>query len=160
MRSSKFYLGVLLIALCLGGCGKAAQKDMSGQIKQKLTELQQNINMAKLPTPTITQTGPLRVTEDWRSLFKLVKRELFKPFAASELSTENVFDATYHIKLKGVVVVVNAPKAIVDVGGVTLKVTVGQVFKDIEVIGIDTEGIDLKRSFKRVFIKVGEEREI
>lgn len=151
----------MAVALALSGCDllkKKTQKDVSSQIKQKLNELQQNINLSKV-SPPVAALPSKDIVEDWKNLFTPSDRELFKPFEASDMSTANVFQQTYHLTVKGVVIV-DLPKAIIAVEETIFRVSKGQQIFDMEVVDINPLGVEVRRSYKKVFIKVGEMKEI
>lgn len=144
---------------CLTAIGCQPRERFPQQVSERLGQLQQKINLASgkaAPTENFT----LDQVPAWQK-FAIKEREIFKPLETSELSEAKVVVDAYQVQLKGIVVIGRQPKAIVAVNDYVYLVNQGQwVSADILLQQIYDDGVDLQRSYKKVYLGVGQREDI
>ena len=162
MRYHRLLVPVLIaltVVALAPGCGHKNDV-IPQQVSQRLTELQQKMNLTKAPPPSPTANVFNQDLPTWQK-FTIKDRELFKPLETSELSEGKVVIDAYHVQLKGIVLIGKKPKAIVAVNDQSYWVDIGQtVTADVILKDIHDDGVDIQRSYKKVYLSVGEKQDI
>ena len=157
------YLKTTIVALLtlwhgLPGC-TVKRAVIPDQVAAGLTALQQKMNLpqfASAPTASILAEN----LPAWQK-FTIKERELFKPLESNELSEEKLVVDSYRVQLKGIVVIGHQSKAIIAVNDQAYLVNAGQVVTaDLILQDIGEDGIDLQRSYKKVYLRVGDKQDI
>ena len=148
-------LSIFLMAFMQGGCTKK-NVDLSKEVSQGISAIQSKIGISlapQVPSSSIQVGAPA-----WQK-FNIGDRNIFKPLDSGNLSQEKVLVDAYQVQLKGIITI-GRPKALFTVNGDKFLLGKGEFMKDILVQNVSENGVELQRSYKRVFLLVGEKQDI